>query len=222
MGDISCELCGWTHAKNTGNLGLFKIISESSVAAGVRRIEGTTGRGVLEMIKGDKNLIFETAKILKANNPGDIAKRAEILMQDSKEQKREIENLTAKISMQKLDGLRKKIINIKNIKFVSEKFDDISAEGVKMLLGELTAGDQNIAAIIASTAGDKLIFTASCGSEAVKFGANAGSLVKQTAQIAGGSGGGRPEFAAAGGKDIKKTDEALEKSREILESMLKL
>ena len=221
IGLVSCELCGGTHADNTSKLGLFKIISESSVAAGIRRIEGTTGQGVLEIIQKDKNLIFETAKILKANNPNDIIKRAEILTQESKEQKREIENLTAKISMQKLDGLRKKIITVKNIKFVSEKFDDITADGVKMLLGELLAEDQKISAVIASTAENKLIFTASCGGEAVKLGANAGSLIKQIAQIAGGSGGGRPEFAVAGGKNPAKIDEALEKGKEILESMLK-
>ena len=223
MGDFSCELCGGTHLNNTSKAGLFKIISESSVAAGTRRIEGTTGCGVLDIIKKDKDLIVETAKILKANNPNDIAKKAENLTAELKEKKREIESLTAEIALGKTKELMSKIKKIDgcDIEFLAGVSDDINPDGAKKICEELKQKNPNIAAVIASTGDNKIVFTAVCGAEAVKSGANAGVLVRQIAQIAGGSGGGRPEFAVAGGKDFTKIDEALEKGEEILKSMLK-
>ena len=226
MGGVSCELCGGTHLDNTSKAGLFRILSESSVAAGVRRIEGTTGRGVLNIIKKDKELIINTAKILKANNPGDIAKRAETLMGELKEQKREIESLTSEIALGRTKELlskAKKIDGLNNldIEYLAAVSNDINPDGAKMICEELKQKNQNIVAVIASTGDNKIVFTAVCGSEAVKSGANAGNLVKQIAQIAGGSGGGRPEFAVAGGKDFSRLDEALNKGEDVLKSMLK-
>lgn len=219
--DVSAELCGGTHVDNTSKIGLFKIISESSIAAGVRRIEGTTGFGVLDIIKKDKSLIADTAKILKANNPNDIDKKSESVVNELKEARREIEKLTAKIASQKLQDLRSKTIEINNIKFIAAKFDDIGADGAKIICEELRAKDADIVAVIASTAENKLTFTAVCGIGAVKSGANASSLVKQIAQLTGGGGGGKPEFAVAGGRNLDKLDEALTSGEEILKSMLK-
>jgi len=220
MGGVSCELCGGTHLDNTSKAGLFKIISESSIAAGVRRIEGTTGYGVLDIIKKDKDLIIDTAKILKANNPHDIAKKSESLISELKEQKREIEHLTSEIALGKVKELLSKTIKINSVDFVAAKFDDVNQDGAKMICDELRLKVPNIAAVIAMTGDNKILFAAACGPDAVKSGANAGNLVKQVAQIAGGSGGGRPEYALAGGKDPAKIEEALEKSEEILKSML--
>jgi len=222
MGDVSCELCGGTHLDNTSKAGLFKIISESSIAAGVRRIEGTTGYGVLDIIKKDKDLILETAKILKVNNPSDIAKKSESLTHELKEQKREIESLTAEIAHGKIKELYSNIKQIESFDadYLGAVLDHTTAEEAKMICEELKQKNPNIVAVIASTGENKIVFTAVCGANAVKSGANAGLLVKQIAQIAGGSGGGRPEFAVAGGKDLSKVNEALEKGEEILKSML--
>ncbi|MCL1858020.1 MAG: alanine--tRNA ligase [Oscillospiraceae bacterium] len=223
MGNVSCELCGGTHLDNTSKAGLFKIISESSVAAGVRRIEGTTGRGVLDIIKKYKDLIVGTAGILKANNPNDIAKRAEVLTGELREARREIESLTAEIAHGKTNKLlsEAKKIDGCDIEYFSAVMGNTTPDEVKMICEELKQRNQNIVAVIVSTGENKIVFTAVCGSEAVKSGANAGNLVRQIAQIAGGSGGGRPEFAVAGGKDRSKVAEALEKGEEILRSMLK-
>ena len=222
MGGVSCELCGGTHLDNTSKAGLFKILAESSIAAGVRRIEGTTGGGVLNIIKKDKDLILGTAKILKANNPGDIAKRAESLTAELKEQRREIESLTSEIALGKTKEILSKTKKIEdtNIDYFAIVSNEINPDGAKMICEELKQKNQNIVGIIASTGDNKIVFTAVCGSEAVKSGANAGNLVRQIAQIAGGGGGGRPEFAVAGGKDFPKIDEALEKGEAILKDMI--
>ena len=223
MGEASIELCGGTHLDNTSKAGLFKISSESSVAAGVRRIEALTGRGVLDMIKQDKELILNTAKILKANNPGELAKRAESAAAELKEQKREIENLFSEIARGKAKELLSKTKKSEaDIDYLAAAMEqNTSAEELKMICEELKQKRANIVAILASSAEAKITFAAVCGSEAIKAGANAGSLVKQIAQIAGGSGGGRPEFAVAGGKDPSKLEEALEKGEALLTAMLK-
>ena len=222
MGDFSCELCGGIHLDNTGKAGLFKIISESSIAAGIRRIEGTTGYGVIGIIEKDKGLINSTAKILKANNPGEIDKKGESLQSELKEARREIDKLNAQIAAQKVQDLRAKIIKIDNISYVSAKFDDIGAEGAKILCEELRAQDPHIVAVIAAVnrPENKLTFTAVCGAEAVKAGADAGALIKRVAQAAGGGGGGKPEFAVAGGRDLDKLGEALASGEQIVKSML--
>ena len=228
MGGVSCELCGGTHVDNTSKLGLFKIISESSVAAGVRRIEGTTGHGVLELIKKEKDLIISAAKVLKVNNSNDIAKKAESLVGELKEQKRVVESLTAEIAHSKTEKL---LLNIK--KTADGKFDylavatgDINPEGAKIICEELRVKNPWIIAIIASTVKSedekekekesKIVFTAVCGDEAVKAGASAGNLVKQVAPVTGGGGGGRAEMAVAGGKYFSKLDEAFKKGEEYL------
>ena len=223
MGDVSCELCGGTHLDNTSKMGLFKIISEASVAAGTRRIEGTTGSGVLNIVKKDKELIINTAKILKANNPNDIAKKAESLTVELKEKKREIEVLTSEIALGKTKELLSKIKKIDgtNIDYLAASADNTTADEAKKICEELKQKNPDIVAVIASISENKIVFTTVCGVNAVKSGANAGVLVKQIAQIAGGGGGGRPEFAVAGGKDPSKIDEALTKGEEILKSMLK-
>ena len=216
----SCELCGGTHVDNTSKIGLFKIISESSIAAGVRRIEATTCFGVLDIIKKDKGLIDRTAKILKANNPGEIDKKSESLLSELKEARRVIDKLTARIAAQKIQDLLAGTVKINGVNYITAKFDDMGPDGAKVLCEELRSRDGAVVAVIAATAEDKLTFTAVCGADAVKSGANAGALIKQIAQIAGGGGGGKPDFAVAGGRNLDKLDEALARGREIIRTMI--
>ncbi|MCL2159784.1 MAG: alanine--tRNA ligase, partial [Oscillospiraceae bacterium] len=222
MGDVSLELCGGTHLDNTSKAGLFLIISESSVAAGIRRIEGTTGWGALGMIKQEKELIAETARITKANNPGELANRAENIMAELKQQKRELEALTYKLAQSKTNELLSKIKKTEaGIDYISAVMENTAAEELKMICENLKQKSADIVALLASVAEAKITFTAVCGPEAVKAGANAGQLVKQVAQLTGGGGGGRPEFAVAGGKDPSKLAEALEAGEGFLAAMLK-
>ena len=209
IGDFSVELCGGTHLDNTAKAGLFKIVSESSVAAGVRRIEGVAGWGVIDMIDKDKTLIANTAKILKANNPNEIDKKSEALQIELKEARREIDKLRVRMAGQRADSLLSSVKSINSVNLVTAKFDDLNAEGAKVLCEELRTRDANIVAVIAATDGGKLTFTSMCGAEAIKNGANAGAIVKQVAAVAGGGGGGKPDFAVAGGRDLTKVDEAL-------------
>ena len=220
MGEVSVELCGGTHLDNTAKAGLFVITSESSVAAGVRRIEAVTGRGVLNVIKKDKELIANTARILKANNPGETAKRAEVIMAELKEQRREIEGLTSEIALGKTKALLSRIKKTKGgFDYLAAVMENTDAQEAKMACEELKQKNPGIVAILASVKDNRITLSAVCGSEAVKRGANAGILVKQVAQITGGSGGGRPEFAVAGAKDPSKLGEALEKGEEFLAAM---
>ena len=222
MGKISSELCGGTHIDNTAKAGLFKIISESSVAAGVRRIEAVTGRGVLDMIKRDKELILNTAGILKENNPGEIAKRAEGAMLELKEQKREIEKLVSEIALGKTKELLPKQKKTgAGVDYLAAVLENTAADEAKIICETLKQKNPDIAAVLASLKENKLTFSAVCGSEAIRRGANAGALVRQVAEMTGGSGGGRPEFAVAGGKELSKLSEALEKGEEFLLAMIK-
>ena len=208
-GDVSVELCGGTHVDNTAKIGLFKIISEASIAAGVRRIEGVTGFGVLDIISKDKSLIANTAKILKANNPNEIDIKAEAMQAELKEARREIDKLRVRMAGQRADSLLSSAKSVNSVNLVTASFDDLNAEGAKVLCEELRTRDASIVAVIAATEGGKLTFTAACGAEAVKNGANAGAIVKQVAAMTGGGGGGKPDFAVAGGRDLSKIDEAL-------------
>ncbi len=221
MGNFSTELCGGTHVDNTGKIGLFKIINETSVAAGVRRIEGTTGLGVLHLIGKKDALIAETAKELKCPNPNDIAKRAAQMQGELKLAKSEIESLEGKIASAKLDAVRASAKKIGSVKLMAARVDGASVDAVRSLCDNIRAEDTCAVVVIALVNNGKLNFVASCGSDAVKIGANAGKLVKEAAVICGGGGGGRPDSAMAGGKDVSKVDAALAAVETALAGMLK-
>jgi alanyl-tRNA synthetase len=221
MGEFSTELCGGTHVDNTGKIGLFKILSETSVAAGVRRIEGTTGLGVLSLIAEKDALIADTAKELKCPNPNDVAKRAAQVQGELKAAKGEIESLQAKIASGKLDAIRNGAKTIGAVKLMAARVEGASVDAVRGLCDNIRAEDASSVVVIALVNEGKLNFVASCGADAVKSGANAGKLVKEAAVICGGGGGGRPDSAMAGGKDASKVDAALAAVETALAGMLK-
>jgi alanyl-tRNA synthetase len=221
MGDFSTELCGGTHVDNTGKIGLFKFLTETSVAAGVRRIEGTTGLGVLNLIAEKDALIADTAKELKCPNPNDVAKRATQLQGELKSAKGEIESLQSKIASAKLDSIRSGAKTVGSVKLMSSRVEGVSVDAVRSLCDNIRAEDASAVVVIALVNDGKLNFVASCGADAVKSGANAGKLVKEAAVICGGGGGGRPDSAMAGGKDVSKVDAALAAVETALAGMLK-
>ena len=221
MGNFSTELCGGTHCDNTGKIGLFKIISESSVAAGVRRIEAVTGLGVLNLIASKDALINSAASELKVPNPTDITKRASQLQSELRDAKKEIEALNSKLASSKLGDILASAKQVGAVKLIATKLSDMQLDAARALADDIKANHADTVAVLAVTAADKLNFIAVAGKDAVSAGAHAGKLVGAVAAVTGGKGGGRPDSAMAGGKDASKIDEALVLAESTLASMLK-
>ncbi len=221
MGNFSTELCGGTHMDNTGKLGLFKIISESSVAAGVRRIEGTTGMGVLALLAEKDALLSETAHELKAPSVADLPKKVVALQTELKSAKAEIESLEAKMAAAKLSAIADNCTAVAAFHLYRAKAEGVSVDAARNVCDNLKVSDPSAVVLMAVIGDGRLNFVAGCGKEALKSGAHAGNLVKQVAAICQGGGGGRPDNATAGGKDVTKVDEALQASEAILAAMAK-
>ena len=218
IGSTSTELCGGTHVSNTGNIGLFKVISESSVAAGVRRIEGTTGLGVLTLLGERDALIRDTARELKSPNVNGIAKKAESLQAEIKELKRELDSANAQIANAKADALFSGIKTVGKFKLLAAKVD-MRPDQARGLCDTVKDKYSDAVAVFAAVADGKLNFAVAAGPDAVKAGAHAGNILRDVAAICGGKGGGRPDSAMGGGRDIDKIPEALAKAEEILNSL---
>ncbi len=216
MGDFSTELCGGIHMTNTAKAGLCKILYESSVAAGVRRIEGITGQNVLNYIYDNLAVMQETAKTLKAQSVTDIADKAAAVTGEVKELKGKIEELSAEIAKSKTADLASKAEKIGEFNFVCARLDGMSADELRAAGDILKDSDENIVAVLGALTDGKVMFLAVCGKAAVKNGAHAGKIVKVAATVAGGGGGGRPDSAQAGGKDASKIDEALLEAKKAL------
>ena len=209
MGDFSTELCGGTHISNTSEAALFKVISETSVSAGTRRIEGVTGRGVLELIAEKNVLINATAKEIKANNVSDIPKRIEGLQNELKEAKKTIDALNAQLSESKTADLYKNAVAVDGVMVAVMKSTEMNVDMARKACDKLKDKHSDIVVAMAVMANDKLNFVTCCGKDAVSKGAHAGNLARMLGTFTGGSGGGRPDSAVSGGKDISKVDEAL-------------
>ena len=221
MGRFSTELCGGTHCDNTGKIGLFKIISESSVAAGVRRIEAVTGMGVLKLIADKDQLIANTAAELKVQNHADIAKRASQLQSEISAMKKDIEALNNKIASAKFNEIINSAVSLGDVKLIVSVADGMDLDSARCLCDRIKADCADTVAVVAVNSADKLNFIAVAGKDAVAHGAHAGKLVGAVAAITGGRGGGRPDNAMAGGQDASRINEALASARATLEGMLK-
>lgn len=219
MGDFSTELCGGTHVSNTGNIGLFKIISETSVAAGTRRIEGTTGFGVLQLMADKDRLIADTAKELKAPNPHDIAKKAAQVETELKTEKSRVEALESRIASEKLSSLLEKKKELKGLSILLSKIENMTVDAVRTFCDALREKDPSCVVLLGLVNEGKLNLICSVGKDAQKKGINAGILVKTAAQICGGGGGGRPDSAMAGGRFPEKLPQAFQTVLELLEKL---
>ena len=215
IGSSSTELCGGTHVESTGNIGLFKIISESSVAAGVRRVEGTTGLGVLALLGERDALIRDTAKELKSPNPAGIATKAAAIQAEIKELKRELESANSQIANAKAEALLSGIKSVGKFKLLCAKVE-MRPDQARGLCDTVKDKYSDAVAVFAAVADGKLNFAVAAGADAVKAGAHAGNILREIAAICGGKGGGRPDSAMGGGRDIDKISEALAKAEEIL------
>ena len=222
-GDFSTELCGGTHVDNTAKLGLFKIITESSVAAGVRRIQGVTGAGVLECLYQDERLLHGAAQAMKANNVSQVAERAQQLSAELKDAQRAIARLNDRIAASQVKELLTQARPIGALQLITARFDDMAPDALRALCETAKGSADNVVCVLAAvqTAKGTVNFAASCAKGAVAAGAHAGNLVRAVAKAAGGSGGGKPDTAMAGGKDAAKTNEALEAAFGALADLIK-
>ncbi len=221
MGSFSCELCGGTHAQRTGQLGLFKITSESSVAAGVRRIEGVTGTGVLALMADKDALLAGTARELKANNVSDLASRAAHLSGELAAARREIERLGSELASAKLDSVVAGAVELGSVRLIAHDLGAVGMDIARSLADKLKEQNSANVVVLAVNNGGKINFIAACGKDAVAAGAHAGKLVGAVSAVTGGKGGGRPDSATSGGRDADKIADALAAASDILGGMLK-
>ncbi|MBQ2274604.1 MAG: alanine--tRNA ligase [Clostridia bacterium] len=219
-GDRSTELCGGTHVDNTAKIGLFKIASESSVASGVRRIEAYTGYGVLALIEKYVSLANDTAAALKASNQWAIAERASQLSAELKNTQKTVEKLESLLAAGKVKDLYDNAKTVGNCKLITALMKGASTDDVKNMCEQIKSEKPDFVTLLAAENGGKLTFCVACGADAVKSGAHAGNLVREVAKMTGGNGGGRPDFAMAGGKDASLAQTALDAAENILGSMM--
>jgi alanyl-tRNA synthetase len=217
----SIELCGGTHVKATGNIGMLRIVSESSVAAGVRRIEAVTGMGVLKLLSDKDAVIADTAKELRANNVSDVVKKAAGVVNELREANKTIDQLNAKIASSMTSGIKDSAVDVGGVTLMTGKMPGAAVDTVRNITDDFKNENDLSVTVIAVPGEGKVNFVASAGKEAVKRGAHAGNLLKQLSAICGGGGGGRPDSAMSGGKQPENVDKALAAAAEILAAMLK-
>lgn len=222
-GDFSVELCGGTHADNTAKLGLFKIVSESSVAAGIRRITAVTGFGVLKHIENDERIMQSAAAAMKLGNVAELDKRAATLAAEVKAKDRELAELRSEISALKAGSLMDSARQVGDVRLITAEVEVSNPGELRSMCDTARDNGADIVAVFAGVNKEKgtLNFACACGADAIKLGAHAGNIVRETAKIAGGSGGGKPDSAMAGAKDASKADEALAAVDSIVSAMLK-
>ena len=206
----STEFCGGTHVKNTAQIGGLKIVSESSVAAGIRRIEAVTGRNLLIRANLQEAMLHDVANTLKANNVAALPARAEAVMAENKAMSRELEEMKAKIAASKVDSLFDNAEEADGVKIASAYFTGTTGDTLRGMCDSIRDKAVNpVVAVLVGKAGDKITMAVTVNKLAQEKGLKAGVLVKELSAIAGGKGGGKPDFAMAGLKDETKIDEAL-------------
>ncbi len=208
MGGYSVELCGGTHLTNTAMVGSFRIESEFSVASGVRRIEAITGKKCLALMDNLRQTIFQSAEILKAK-PADLVQKAQAQMDEMRTMRNLVEKYKAKEAAGETDRILFGAHEVSGLKVLTANIPDADANKLRQMGDLFRDKEPNIVAVLATVAGEKITFLAVCGKEAVAKGIKAGDVIKQVCAIAGGSGGGKPDSAMGGGKDVMMLDNAL-------------
>ncbi len=217
MGDFSVELCGGTHVSNTSHVGIFKILSESGVAAGIRRIEALTGDNARAYYRDEEKKLFNAAALLKTT-PADLSEHIKKLQDELKAVKSENESLKSKANSEALGDVAEK--DIKGVKLLSAAIKDVDMNGLRDLSDKLKAGKDAAVIVLLSDCGGKANIVVAATEGAIAKGAHAGNLIKEIAPLVGGGGGGRPNMAQAGGKNAAGIPDALSKAEEVLGGML--
>lgn len=219
-GDFSTEFCGGTHVANSGELGLFKIVSESSVAAGVRRITALTGMNLLAYLNHNEAMVKLVAAAFKTSD-NEINERASAIITELKDKDKEIQKLNAELTKLKSADMFSKPVEIDGLELYTAKVDGTTPDALRSMGDDLKAKSDNVVAVIAGVNGEKANLVAVCGKNAIAKGVKAGDLVREIAKLAGGGGGGRPDSAMAGAKDLSKLDSAIAAVEETVKGMMK-
>lgn len=220
VGDFSKELCGGTHIKNSGEIGLINILSESGVAAGIRRIEAVTGKKAMEVIESKNSILKEIEKIFKCSEK-DIIKKITAQGQQIKEREKEISDLKAKLVQGAEDDIVNSAIEIEGIKLATAHLKDLDGNSLRDL-GDKVRNKLGMGVVVlASELDGKVNLIVMATKNSLDKGIHSGKIIKEVAQVVNGGGGGRPDIAQAGGKNPEKIDEALEKAKEVLEKLVK-
>ena len=219
MGDYSIEFCGGTHVKNTNEIMAFKILSESGVAAGVRRIEALTSKGLIRYYENLEKKLNEAAKVLKAT-PDNLAEKIAHLTAENKALHSEVESLKSKLAQDAMGDVMDQVQEIKGVKLLAAEVDGVDMNGLRDLGDQLKEKLGEGVVVLASGNDGKVSLMVTATDAAMKQGAHAGNLVKAIAGLVGGGGGGRPNMAQAGGKNPAGIQEALKKAAEALEGQL--
>ena len=208
MGDFSIELCGGTHVNNTSCVGLFRIVSEGGIAAGVRRIEAVTGKGVLELLDSEKALVDGACKAIGAANRNELPEKAAQLEKELKETKKTVEKLNSRLDAARIEGLENAITEKNGKKLLFAGMEGMTPDRLRAACDLFRDKYSDIVAVLYSVGEGRVILACGCGKDAVASGAHAGNVLKKISPILGGGGGGRPDSAQSGGKDPSKLPEA--------------
>ncbi len=216
VGEYSTEFCGGTHLTNSAQAGLFKIISEASVASGVRRIEAVTGSNVLELLNSYKSTVTKAAEILKIANQSDLVRRCETVMDEIREKDKKLAAMQQAAANAQMGNLGDKCTEINGVKLIVASLEGTTGEGLRKIGDSLADKYDCFIAVLAGTADGKSSILCKCSKSAVGKGANAGTIVREVAAVAGGKGGGKPDQAMAGVPDAGKINDALKAAGEIV------
>lgn len=219
MGEFSKELCGGTHVSNTGIITTFKIVSESGIAAGVRRIEALTGDGVFAYYKEMEEELHKAAKLVKAT-PATLLEKLNHMTAEAKAMQSEIDSLKSKLAKDALGDVMDQVVEVKGVKLLAAKLADVDMNGLRDLGDQLKEKLGEGVIVLTSVTDGKVSLLAMATDAAMKQGAHAGNLIKGIAALVGGGGGGRPNMAQAGGKNPAGVDDAIAKAKEVLESQI--
>jgi alanyl-tRNA synthetase len=220
MGDFSKELCGGTHVNNTAEIRTFKIISETGIAAGVRRIEALTGNGVFDYYKQMEVELNKVSKLVKTT-PNELFGKLQNMMAEIKQLESENESLKSRLAKDALGDVMNQVVEVKGVSLLAARVDDVDMNGLRELGDQLKEKLGEGVILLASVSGDKVTLMATATEEAMKRGAHAGNLIKGIASLVGGGGGGRPNMAQAGGKNPAGVSCALEEAKVVLEEQIK-
>jgi len=215
MGDFSTELCGGTHVSRTGDIGLFKLKAEAGVASGVRRVEATTGEGALEWVRQREQILREVSSILKGSEE-DAADKLEKLLAQQRELERKLAQLQSTLAGAQGNDILSQARRLNGISVVASRVEGVDDRGLRELADRLRDKLHPAVVVLGTIQDGRVALLAAVSKEATKQ-YHAGNILKQIAPLVGGGGGGRPDFAQAGGKDPARLDEALQKVYELIE-----
>lgn len=220
MGDYSTELCGGTHLTNTSQVGMFKILSEGGVAAGVRRIEAITGKAVYEYLKERDGIISEVCVNLKSKEDN-LIQRISSLLEENKNLSKELHDMKAKMSLQSVDSIFDSKVEVNGVNLITNKFEGMDMDTLRETADNLRDKLGSGVVVLANVVDDKVNFVVTATKDVLDNGIHSGNIVREVAKIAGGKGGGRPNMAQAGASDVSKVDQALSYASEVIKTQVK-